>query len=146
MWVVFATWLLMVVIFWKIFLRKHTHTHKTKPRCVVDAFLVFLCAAESKLCCASIHCNRQYVLCSFRDFCHFCALTFTLLVSYSVCAAALWPSVALVVPSSKLGTAYGLMNAIQNFGLAVGSLAGGYLLTATNQDYHMLTYAMLKIS
>lgn len=32
------------------------------------------------------------------------------------------------------------MNAIQNFGLAVGSLAAGYLLTVTNQDYHMLTY------
>ena len=66
-------------------------------------------------------------------------------VSYSVCAAALWPSVALVVPSSKLGTAYGLMNAIQNFGLAVGALAGGYLLTATNQDYHMLTYARVPL-
>jgi predicted MFS family arabinose efflux permease len=33
------------------------------------------------------------------------------------------------------------MNAIQNLGIALGSLGGGYLLEATNQDYHMLTFS-----
>lgn len=68
---------------------------------------------------------------------------------------------ALVVSSKKLGTAYGLMNAIQNLcvarraavaagaltrgvwgrsGLAVGALGAGYLLEATNNDYHILTF------
>jgi len=35
-------------------------------------------------------------------------------VAYSVCAAALWPCIAIVVELHKLGTAYGLMTAFQN--------------------------------
>ena len=38
-------------------------------------------------------------------------------VAFSLIPAVMWPSVAYVVPESKLGTAYGLMTMIQNIGL-----------------------------
>ena len=65
-------------------------------------------------------------------------------VSYSVCAAALWPSVSLVVKPHLLGSAcvscvsahkfcdncsrYGLMTALQNFGLSVAPLGVAMLI------------------
>lgn len=54
---------------------------------------------------------------------------------YSVCAAALWPTVALVMPSHQLGTAYGLMTAMQNLGLAVAPLAIGAVFKASHSNY-----------
>lgn len=39
-------------------------------------------------------------------------------LSFSLIPAVMWPSVALIVDESKLGTAYGLMTMIQNIGLA----------------------------
>ncbi|XP_065840526.1 major facilitator superfamily domain-containing protein 1-like [Oscarella lobularis] len=51
-------------------------------------------------------------------------------LSYSMLACALWPMVAFVVPEHQLGTAYGLMQAVQNLGLAVVSMAAGYILDA----------------
>eukprot|EP00116_Pleurobrachia_bachei_P005641 sb/3465903/ len=69
----------------------------------------------------------------------FALLTFTFLhpyfamvliaIAYSICASALWPMVSLVVPEYQLGTAYGMMQSIQNLGLAVVSLLAGALLT-----------------
>jgi len=38
-------------------------------------------------------------------------------IAFSLIPAVIWPSVAYIVPQSKLGTAYGLMTAIQNIGL-----------------------------
>lgn len=49
-------------------------------------------------------------------------------IAYSVCAAALWPSVALLVDTDKLGTAYGLMTALQNLGLAVAPLGAAFVI------------------
>ncbi|BFZ06095.1 hypothetical protein BsWGS_09134 [Bradybaena similaris] len=49
-------------------------------------------------------------------------------LSYSVLASALWPMVALIIPSYQLGTAYGIMQAIQNLGLAVISLTAGIIV------------------
>merc|ERR1712196_69268 len=46
-------------------------------------------------------------------------------VSYSVYAAAIWPAVAYVIPARQLGTAYGLVTAVQNSGLALVPLAIG---------------------
>jgi len=60
--------------------------------------------------------------------------------SYSVCAAALWPCVALIMPTHQLGTAYGAMTAIQNLGLAVAPLAVGAVLTKTNYNYAIVQY------
>ncbi|KAK6478695.1 major facilitator superfamily domain-containing protein 1 isoform X1 [Huso huso] len=49
-------------------------------------------------------------------------------LSYSLLACALWPMVAFVVPEHQLGTAYGFMQSIQNLGLALISIASGYIL------------------
>lgn len=49
-------------------------------------------------------------------------------VSYSLLAASLWPMVALIVPKHQLGTAYGLMQSVQNLGLACISLMTGIIV------------------
>jgi len=41
--------------------------------------------------------------------------------SYSLCAASLWPCVPLLVDENKVGSAYGIMNSIQNAGLALAA-------------------------
>lgn len=51
-------------------------------------------------------------------------------VGYSVLACALWPMVAIVIPEHQLGTAYGIMQSVQNLGLAVTPLIAGYLVDA----------------
>lgn len=49
-------------------------------------------------------------------FCHLYVLCFqsVLGISYSILAAALWPCVAFVVPERILGTAFGVITALQN--------------------------------
>lgn len=47
---------------------------------------------------------------------------------YSIYAAALWPSIALVIEPKYQATAYGVVTAVQNFGLAVGPLIVGTLM------------------
>ncbi|MDP4275711.1 MAG: MFS transporter [Bacteroidota bacterium] len=47
-------------------------------------------------------------------------------IAFSLVPAVMWPSVAIVVDSSKLGTAYGLMTMIQNIGLAGFNLLIGW--------------------
>ena len=47
-------------------------------------------------------------------------------LSFSLIPAVMWPSVAYIVPQSKLGTAYGLMTMIQNIGMAGFNLAIGW--------------------
>lgn len=49
-------------------------------------------------------------------------------LSYSLFASALWTTVAYVVPEHQLGTAYGIMQAIQNLGLASISLVCGIIV------------------
>lgn len=51
-------------------------------------------------------------------------------VGYSIMCSALWPLVALAVPQHQLGTAYGVMQAIQNLGLALAANVTGYLVDA----------------
>ena len=46
-------------------------------------------------------------------------------IAFSLIPAIMWPSVALIVDHSKLGTAYGLMTMIQNIGLAGFNLMVG---------------------
>jgi MFS family permease len=45
--------------------------------------------------------------------------------------AAMWPSVPLVVEESRVGTAFGLMTAIQNLGLGLFPLINGWLRDRT---------------
>ena len=47
-------------------------------------------------------------------------------IAFSLVPAVLWPSVALIVDNSKLGTAYGLMTMIQNVGLFGFNMLIGY--------------------
>ncbi len=57
-------------------------------------------------------------------------------LSFSLIPAVMWPSVAIIVDESKLGTAYGLMTMIQNIGLATfnfligwaNDFSGGYTM------------------
>lgn len=49
-------------------------------------------------------------------------------VGYSVLACALWPMVALVIPEHQLGTAYGIMQSVQNLGLGCTVLLAGYIV------------------
>ncbi|GAB6020184.1 hypothetical protein CHUAL_002904 [Chamberlinius hualienensis] len=48
--------------------------------------------------------------------------------AYSLLASALWPMVSLLVPQHQLGTAYGVMQSVQNLGLAVISLIVGLIV------------------
>ena len=50
-------------------------------------------------------------------------------IAFSLIPAVMWPSVAYVVPESKLGTAYGLMTMIQNIGLFGFNLLIGWANT-----------------
>jgi len=69
--------------------------------------------------------------------CH-CLLAFTKIspylgmvvlgVAYSLLASALWPIAALQIPEYQLGTAYGVMQAIQNLGTALISMAAGSIV------------------
>lgn len=66
-------------------------------------------------------------------------------VGYSMYAAAIWPSISLVVDKNRIGTAYGLVTAVQNAGqtvipIIVGSLTGKHLhessrITNFNNEY-----------
>ena len=46
-------------------------------------------------------------------------------IAFSLIPAVMWPSVAYLVDSNRLGTAYGLMTMIQNIGLAAFNLMIG---------------------
>jgi MFS family permease len=48
-------------------------------------------------------------------------------VSFALVPAVLWPSVARYAPPEHLGTAYGLMTTLQNFGLFAANLIAGHL-------------------
>jgi MFS family permease len=52
-------------------------------------------------------------------------------LSFSVVPAVIWPSTAMLVEPSRLGTAYGLVNVLQNVGLAVCNMAAGWLNDAS---------------
>src|SRR5665647_1518062 len=51
--------------------------------------------------------------------------------SFVLVPAALWPSVPLIVKSNRVGTAFGLMTAIQNIGLGLFPLLNGLLRDKT---------------
>ena len=59
-----------------------------------------------------------------------------LALSLSVIATALWPMVSDLVPLNKLGSAYGMMQSVQNLGLAIISILTGYLVE--NYGYMVL--------
>lgn len=50
--------------------------------------------------------------------------------AYSILASALWPLVALIVPQHQIGTAYGVMQSIQNLGIAIAVYGAGKIVDA----------------
>ncbi len=53
-------------------------------------------------------------------------------ISFSLIPAAMWPAVAKIIDQHKLGTAYGLMFSVQNFGLWLFPILIGLVLDKTN--------------
>jgi MFS family permease len=56
-------------------------------------------------------------------------------VAYSCYAAALWPPVVYIVESHQVGTAYGLMTAMMNFGFSAIPLVAAAIYNASGQRY-----------
>lgn len=59
---------------------------------------------------------------------------FALGIAFSLVPAAMWPSVAKIVPENRLGTAYATMFTLQNYGLAVFFWAIGKVLDVFNPE------------
>jgi MFS family permease len=55
-------------------------------------------------------------------------------IAFSLVPAAMWPSVAKIVPENRLGTAYSTMFTIQNWGLGAFFWGIGALLTFVNRE------------
>ena len=51
-------------------------------------------------------------------------------IGYSIVAAALWPSIALVVPGTVVGTANGIATSVQMLGVGICNLATGAIVDA----------------
>lgn len=76
---------------------------------------------------------------------------FLLGVAFSLVPAAMWPSVARIVPENRLGTAYGIMFSLQNWGLMLFPYFIGKVLDITNADKQPnepldYTYAILMLA
>eukprot|EP00742_Colponemidia_sp_Colp-10_P008520 GILJ01009232.1.p1 GENE.GILJ01009232.1~~GILJ01009232.1.p1 ORF type:complete len:436 (-),score=60.05 GILJ01009232.1:46-1353(-) len=63
-------------------------------------------------------------------------------VSYSIFAAAVWPSIAYVVPAATMGTAYGLVTAVQNAGLTATPLIVAAIRTRSESYDSVLLFFM----
>ncbi len=62
-------------------------------------------------------------------------------IAFSLVPAAMWPSVAKIVPEYRIGTAYGTMFSLQNLGLFAVPILAGTVLDATNPG---ITPAMIE--
>ncbi len=82
---------------------------------------------------------------------------FVLGIAFSLVPAAMWPSVAKIVETERIGTAYGFMFSVQNIGLWLFPLLIGRVLDATNpgitqdmissgQAAYNYTYAILMLA
>ena len=67
-------------------------------------------------------------------------------LAFSLVPAALWPAVPLIVQAKSVGTAFGLMTMIQNFGLATFPWVVGWLRDATHTyTAGMMVFATLGL-
>jgi MFS family permease len=66
---------------------------------------------------------------------------FILGIAFSLVPASMWPSVALIVEEKRLGTAYGMMAALQNLGLWAFPILAGMILDKTNPGVTEATIA-----
>lgn len=49
-------------------------------------------------------------------------------LGYTGLASTLWPLISYIIPIHQLGTAYGLVQSLQNLGMAIASIAAGYIV------------------
>ncbi len=56
-------------------------------------------------------------------------------IAFSLVPAAMWPAVTKIVPTAKLGTAYGFMFSVQNIGLFIFPMLIGYVVDISNPNY-----------
>lgn len=61
---------------------------------------------------------------------------FVMGMAYSILASSLWPLVAYLLPPSHRGTAYGLIQSVQNLGLGLVSIFAGYLVDVKVNYYY----------
>jgi MFS family permease len=61
--------------------------------------------------------------------------------AYSILASALWPLVPHIIPKHQIATAYGIMQSVQNLGLAVVSIVDGIIVD--KKGYFMLEMSLL---
>ena len=67
--------------------------------------------------------------------------------TYSLCAASIWPMLALIVDAKRLGTGYGIMTAIQNLGFAFyPSIVGNLLDSSSPQKYATMEWMFIGLS
>jgi MFS family permease len=59
---------------------------------------------------------------------------FSLGIAFSLVPAAMWPSVAKIVPENRLGTAYASMFTVQNWGLGIFFWGIGAILDLANKQ------------
>ena len=64
-------------------------------------------------------------------------------VSYSVCAATLWPSVQFLVSQLTVGTANGVTTAVQMLGIGISNIAVGSLRDGPGFDVTMFFFVGL---
>jgi MFS family permease len=62
-------------------------------------------------------------------------------IAFSLIPAAMWPAVSKIIDQNKLGTAYGIMFSVQNFGLWLFPILIGFILDKTNPN---VTAAMVE--
>jgi len=62
-------------------------------------------------------------------------------IAFSLIPAAMWPAVSKIIDQNKLGTAYGIMFSVQNFGLWLFPILIGMILDKTNPN---VTAAMVE--
>jgi MFS family permease len=62
-------------------------------------------------------------------------------IAFSLIPAAMWPAVSKIIDQNKLGTAYGIMFSVQNFGLWLFPILIGVILDKTNPN---VTAAMVQ--
>ncbi|KAI0985725.1 hypothetical protein GJ496_010584 [Pomphorhynchus laevis] len=62
---------------------------------------------------------------------------------YSFMSAFLWPMIVIIVPQSKIGTAYGLTFAVQNLGMALMNMSSGYIIDY--RGYFSLQITMMTL-
>ena len=66
-------------------------------------------------------------------------------VSYSVCAAALWPSVQFLVSQRTVGTANGVTTAVQMLGIGISNIVVGALRDGPGFDVTMFFFVGLGV-